>query len=297
MSDKQALPPHAVEELDRIETIRRKFGYGRDRVEPCDRYAAHEGQSYCVICGHGWGAHEIAWLCNRALKALVLRPAERPPQAWQPIASAPKDGRWLMVITATASEPKPWFIRWDSAENCWENQRGYRIDTDAELRGLMATHWQELPPLPAAPMVASPVLPAPTPWWKQIAVLAMSALSNGDGNNLADKEQKLRDIYALCDAHWNDPHPAPAVLPPAPKSSSLHSTEDTERIDQIIRAAAVSPVEGTTPNYHARMNMMVASARGYGGNAALAYVEGYNAALELLEAEPRAVPDAPRERE
>jgi hypothetical protein len=39
-----------------------------------------------------------------------------------------------------------------------------------------------------------------------------------------------------------------------------------------------------TPNPFARMNLLAASARSHSSNASLAYVEGYNAALEVVEA-------------
>lgn len=72
-------------------------------------------------------------LCLRALAQ--VRAAE-----WQPIETAPKDGTWIMVIAATAKEPRPWFVRMEEGD--WVNQRNIVVPQ-------LFTHWQPLPPLPS----------------------------------------------------------------------------------------------------------------------------------------------------
>lgn len=68
----------------------------------------------------------------------VLRAA-----GWQPIETAPKDGTWMLVIVATAINPKPWIAGYDTALGAWRNQAGVAIHNNM-------THWMRWPEPPPA---------------------------------------------------------------------------------------------------------------------------------------------------
>jgi len=74
----------------------------------------------------------------------------RPPSEWQPIASAPKDGTWILLRGESGYIGRPYRVhvgRWDSEyrpHSPWQTS-----ETDSFLDdGGPPTHWSELLPDP-----------------------------------------------------------------------------------------------------------------------------------------------------
>lgn len=62
---------------------------------------------------------------------------------WQPIETAPKDGRFVLVYLSGREGDCPMTAYWDDRGHGWtDNARG-------TLTNLEATHWQPLPEPPA----------------------------------------------------------------------------------------------------------------------------------------------------
>lgn len=76
----------------------------------------------------------------------ALAALDREGQAWQPIETAPKDGKEFLAYPCDVSDMG--VIRWDcdpedESGQCWRGQDNERIENDPP------THWM---PLPAAPL-------------------------------------------------------------------------------------------------------------------------------------------------
>jgi hypothetical protein len=80
---------------------------------------------------------------------LNWRDREATPQ-WQPIATAPKDGRVILVAKTGSKVPLPAY--WNAAEsNFYRHWDGSRLDQEYALSGPWSpTHWMPLPPPPEA---------------------------------------------------------------------------------------------------------------------------------------------------
>lgn len=93
---------------------------------------------------------------------------------WQPISTAPKDGRWVILLSVpseasdgvdvTPVPPSPFIGRWDPEGTSWVTEHGRLSYEDAdhlEVTGFWAcghgwlqpndvTHWMPLPAPPAS---------------------------------------------------------------------------------------------------------------------------------------------------
>ncbi len=102
-----------------------------------------------VAAGVDWHALRGSILRGRA--ALAAPKAE----AWQPIATAPKNGTHVLVIVMTSKEPRADIAHWNEGEwragtdDCWDDARG----KGGEVLGYYAdaTHWMPLPAPPTSP--------------------------------------------------------------------------------------------------------------------------------------------------
>lgn len=70
---------------------------------------------------------------------------------WQPIETAPKDGRRCLVINDRGIFAVEWDSDWFSSDGWWLCVDGKH--NDSPLRGETPTHWM---PLPASPLASSP---------------------------------------------------------------------------------------------------------------------------------------------
>ena len=90
-------------------------------------------QPYCNWCSLSKPHHRDScqWVKSRSVVA-TLRAI--PSQAWQPIASAPKDGTWILLYGGRWHHAEPG--TWSIYSNCWQDEEG-------ELT--YVTHWMALP--------------------------------------------------------------------------------------------------------------------------------------------------------
>ena len=101
---------------------------------------------------------QIYSVCADELDAvLAATPEPAPPSGWQPIETAPKDGRVLLAYWGDT----PQFIGWDGEG--WRvlmpPARGMGFGIHGNFAPFQPTHWM---PLPAPPTMADPPSGAPT---------------------------------------------------------------------------------------------------------------------------------------
>lgn len=115
----------------------------------------------------------------RALEAL----AERVPEGWQTMESAPRDGTWILAYWPTMPMTTyPRVVFWDDGWIC----------TDRDMGEYFPTAWM---PLPAAPQ--PPALGAPG-WVEKVRTLATEALAHIDRReSSADTAIKIECLLAL----------------------------------------------------------------------------------------------------
>jgi hypothetical protein len=106
---------------------------------------------------------DICDVLNRAQEIAAEADAEierlRAALAWQPIETAPKDGRDILLFVDQGKSAGPTAAFWFEPWGIWHAQchRGTVSDADAmndDTFGIwpgLATHWMPLPPAPDAP--------------------------------------------------------------------------------------------------------------------------------------------------
>lgn len=138
-----------------------------DTAPLSNRLAKHLEEARCFIETHRTSS---SWAAGTALATdilatqtllesgqLVLAPVAvlTPESPWKPIASAPKDGRWILVAAHGAESQQATWLVDASGRGGWYAT----ADTPDPMLTLRPDVWQELPRAPARP--AQDMAPAP----------------------------------------------------------------------------------------------------------------------------------------
>jgi hypothetical protein len=157
------------------------------------------GQHLYTQAQYDEARHDAAVLAQQEMEMLAARRAPQPvpaePPPWQPMESAPRDGKTYILVT-NAHASSSWIAHWEPVA-----VSGYRFDqpwrsvmlnhwhiTPKDAQYLPPTHWMPLPAIAATPLVQPP----PT---KQVQALMMFMHAVESGMVDAD----LRAAYEFAD--------------------------------------------------------------------------------------------------
>jgi hypothetical protein len=107
-------------------------------LEEAERYAVRYKHSERSPVSIRYSTLKLVMTVLRAIRLQDFRAAQDAPQGWQPIATAPKDGSYLLALLD--GWPHPVTVTWQTAELCW---------IECGRDSCRPTHWM---PLPAPPV-------------------------------------------------------------------------------------------------------------------------------------------------